>query len=134
MRLIMGHLDFSGLRVRTDFPRRVREIENAWIPLSDGCRLAARIWLPEDAGSDPVPAILEYIPYRKSDWTARRGAERPPPHPPLPTPPRPPPPLPPPPPGRPRRPPPPPPPPPPPRGRRRGRRGRGGAPGRVRAG
>ena len=72
----MGHLDFSGLRVRTDFPHRVREIENAWIPLSDGCRLAARIWLPEDAGSDPVPAILEYIPYRKSDWTARRDSIR----------------------------------------------------------
>ena len=25
------------------FPRRVREIENLFIPLSDGCRLAARI-------------------------------------------------------------------------------------------
>ncbi|WP_323990255.1 CocE/NonD family hydrolase [Nguyenibacter sp. L1] len=48
-------------------------IENhIWIPLSDGCRLAARLWLPEDAGRTPVPAILEYIPYRKSDGTRVR--------------------------------------------------------------
>ena len=40
-----------------------------WIPLSDGCRLAARVWLPEDAGSRPGPAILEAIPYRRSDGT-----------------------------------------------------------------
>jgi putative CocE/NonD family hydrolase len=56
--------------VRTDLPRSHRVIENAWIPLSDGFRLAARIWLPEDAEEDPVPALLEYIPYRKGDWTA----------------------------------------------------------------
>ncbi|MEX0655602.1 MAG: CocE/NonD family hydrolase [Phycisphaeraceae bacterium] len=42
--------------------------------MPDGVRLAARIWLPEDAEGDPVPAILEYIPYRKRDWTAVRDA------------------------------------------------------------
>jgi len=52
--------------------RKVREIENVFIPLSDGCRLAARIWLPEDAEAQPVPAILEYIPYRKRDGSAAR--------------------------------------------------------------
>ena len=52
----------------------VREIENAWIVLDDGCRLAARIWLPEEAGDNPVPALLEYLPYRKSDGTAERDA------------------------------------------------------------
>jgi uncharacterized protein len=62
------------VRVRRDFPRPFREIRNAWIPLGDGCRLAARIWLPEDAEADPVPAILEYIPYRKSDGTVARDA------------------------------------------------------------
>src|SRR5690606_40010937 len=56
------------------FPRKVREIENEWITLADGTRLAARIWLPEDAGDDPVPAILEYLPYRKRDGTAERDA------------------------------------------------------------
>jgi uncharacterized protein len=58
----------------TEFPRRVREIENVFIPLSDGCRLAARIFLPEDAEADPVPAILEFLPYRKRDGTAERDA------------------------------------------------------------
>lgn len=59
-------------KVVESFPRRVREIENSWIRLSDGCRLAARIWLPEDAEASPVPAILEYIPYRKRDFTRAR--------------------------------------------------------------
>lgn len=64
----------SSARVKAvnEFPRAVREIENLWIPLSDGCRLAARLWLPEDAERDPVPAILEYLPYRKRDFTATR--------------------------------------------------------------
>ena len=43
--------------------------------MSDGCKLAARIWLPEDAEDDPVPAILEYIPYRKNDLTAARDVQ-----------------------------------------------------------
>ncbi len=38
----------------------------------DGVRLAARIWLPEDAEREPVPAILEYIPYRHRDNTRSR--------------------------------------------------------------
>ncbi len=38
--------------------------------MSDGCRLAAKIWLPENAESEPVPALLEYIPYRRGDGTA----------------------------------------------------------------
>ena len=56
------------------FPRRVEEIENHWIVLSDGCRLAARLWRPADAEDNPVPAILEYLPYRKRDGTAARDA------------------------------------------------------------
>ena len=43
--------------------------------MPDGCRLAARIWLPEDAEHDPVPAVLEYIPYRKNDLTAQRDVQ-----------------------------------------------------------
>lgn len=41
------------------------------IVLSDGTRLAARLWLPEE-DARPVPAILEYIPYRKRDFTRAR--------------------------------------------------------------
>ncbi|MEM8730473.1 MAG: CocE/NonD family hydrolase [Pseudomonadota bacterium] len=62
----------TELAVKTDFPRPVREIENTWIPMPDGTRLAARIWLPQDAEADPVPAILEYLPYRKRDGTVER--------------------------------------------------------------
>ncbi|MBN9563907.1 MAG: CocE/NonD family hydrolase [Alphaproteobacteria bacterium] len=58
----------------TSFPRPVREIEHVLIPLADGTRLAARIWLPEDAEANPVPAILEYLPYRKRDGTWERDA------------------------------------------------------------
>jgi len=53
-------------------PRAIREIENLWIPMPDGARLAARAWLPVDAEQHPVPAIMEYIPYRKRDGTAWR--------------------------------------------------------------
>jgi len=63
-------------RIRTEFPFAVREIEHCWIPLADGTRLAARIWLPTAAEQEPVPALLEYIPYRKNDGTAVRDAIR----------------------------------------------------------
>jgi hypothetical protein len=59
----------------TAFPHPVREVEHCWIPMDDGVRLAARIWLPADAETSPVPAILEYIPYRKRDFT--RGRDEP---------------------------------------------------------
>jgi len=52
--------------------RAFRVIETEWIPLKDGCRLAARIWLPEGAEDAPVAAILEYLPYRRRDGTAPR--------------------------------------------------------------
>ncbi|WP_299846612.1 CocE/NonD family hydrolase [uncultured Roseovarius sp.] len=42
------------------------------IRLPDGTRLSARAWMPDGAESEPVPAILEYLPYRKSDGTAAR--------------------------------------------------------------
>ena len=53
-----------------EFPFPVEEWDNVWIPMADGVRLAARIWLPEGAAQDPVPAVLEYIPYRKNDIEA----------------------------------------------------------------
>ena len=58
----------------TTLPRAVRVIEHTLIPLKDGMTLAARIWLPEDAEQNPVPAILEYLPYRKRDGTYERDA------------------------------------------------------------
>jgi hypothetical protein len=55
------------MTIVSSFPRVVRDLENVYIPVSGGGRVAARLWLPEDADSSPVPAILEYIPYRKGD-------------------------------------------------------------------
>lgn len=57
-----------------DFPIPIQQVRHFEIPMSDGCRLAARMWLPVDAEESPVPAILEYIPYRKNDMTAARDA------------------------------------------------------------
>ena len=48
----------------------MRDTETIWIPLPDGTRLAARLWQPD--GDAPVPAILEYIPYRRRDGTRLR--------------------------------------------------------------
>lgn len=59
-------------RTVTAFPHPVKLIENTWVTLADGTRLAARIWMPEDAAQHPVPAILEYLPYRKTDGTCIR--------------------------------------------------------------
>ncbi len=58
----------------TNFPHRVQVIDNTFIPLRDGTRLGARLWLPEGAAEQPVPAILEYLPYRKDDGLAQRDA------------------------------------------------------------
>src|SRR5205085_1488440 len=58
-----------------DLSDRVRSIELAWIPMTDGRRLAARLWMPLDAERHPVPAILEYIPYRRRDGTRSRDEE-----------------------------------------------------------
>jgi len=57
-----------------NFPRAIREIMTDWIPMPDGTRLAARIWLPVDAETNPVPAVLEYLPYRRRDGTSYRDS------------------------------------------------------------
>lgn len=57
-----------------EFPEEIIEEENVFIPVTDGLRLAARIWRPKGSDKVPVPAILEYIPYRKRFGTAVRDA------------------------------------------------------------
>jgi len=52
----------------------IKVLEHVQIKMPDGCRLSARIWLPQGAEQNPVPAILEYIPYRYRDFTALRDA------------------------------------------------------------
>ncbi len=58
------------MKIVTEFPFAITDDPDMGITLSDGCRLSARIWRPEGAG--PVPAVLEYIPYRKRDGTLPR--------------------------------------------------------------
>ena len=67
-------IDAPAGDVRADFPHDVEILRHVWIPMRDDVRLAARVWLPTDAREHPVPAIFEYIPYRKNDATATRDA------------------------------------------------------------
>ncbi len=60
------------MKTVTDLSCPVAIEEYIPIPLSDGTHLAARLWRPEGAEQRPVPAILEYIPYRRRDSTRLR--------------------------------------------------------------
>ncbi|MFT5797345.1 MAG: putative CocE/NonD family hydrolase [Candidatus Azotimanducaceae bacterium] len=54
--------------------RDISEDADYGITLSDSTRLSTRLWKPTDAATDPVPAILEFLPYRKRDGTTARDA------------------------------------------------------------
>ncbi|MFE9622451.1 CocE/NonD family hydrolase [Streptomyces sp. NPDC006527] len=58
---------------RPSFPYETAH-EDLRIPLPDGTRLYARVWRP--LTNEPVPALLEYLPYRLTDWTAPRDWQR----------------------------------------------------------
>ena len=60
------------MSVRSTFPHPVEEIENLEIPMADGVHLAARVFMPTDAKSRPVPAIIECNPYRKREGLIHR--------------------------------------------------------------
>ncbi|WP_214370996.1 CocE/NonD family hydrolase [Pseudonocardia sp. H11422] len=62
------------MQVVTSFPQEVRTEEHVWVPMSDGARLSARLWRPESSAAEPVPAILEAIPYRHRDLTSVRDS------------------------------------------------------------
>jgi putative CocE/NonD family hydrolase len=57
------------MRIVRELPEPVRVVRHVWIPMRDGVRLSARLWLPASSDETPAPAILEYIPYRKDDHT-----------------------------------------------------------------
>ncbi|HSF60373.1 MAG TPA: CocE/NonD family hydrolase [Gaiellaceae bacterium] len=46
--------------------------EHVWIPMQDGTRLAARLFLPDEL---PASVILEALPYRMDDLTASYASE-----------------------------------------------------------
>ncbi|MER5934078.1 CocE/NonD family hydrolase [Streptomyces sp. NPDC002054] len=59
--------------IRTEFPYETTH-DDVRIPMRDGVELYARIWRP--LTDEPVPALLEYLPYRLTDWTAPRDWQR----------------------------------------------------------
>jgi len=62
------------LKTVTRFPHQYTETEDCWIPMPDGAKLAAKLWLPDIAQKKRVPTIIEVIPYRKRDIYAPRDA------------------------------------------------------------
>jgi uncharacterized protein len=48
-------------------------MENTWIPMKDGVRLAVTLYMPDGGkAGEKFPAVLEYHPYRKDDADAER--------------------------------------------------------------
>jgi len=62
------------LQTITRFPHATTENDDVWVPMPDGVRLAAKLWLPDIAARERVPTILEVLPYRKHDVYAPRDA------------------------------------------------------------
>jgi uncharacterized protein len=65
-------INFSGFASEPPSPPvyGVRMVQ-ASIPMKDGIRLAATLYMPDHAKpDDKFPALLEYLPYRKDDGTA----------------------------------------------------------------
>ncbi len=53
------------------------KIVQAMIPMKDGVHLAVNLYMPDgtpkiSTPNEKFPAILEYLPYRKDDWTMQR--------------------------------------------------------------
>lgn len=60
------------MRVEDTFPYDIETTEHVAIPAADGVALSARLWRPVGSDRMPVPAVIEYIPYRKRDLTRAR--------------------------------------------------------------
>ncbi|MFJ4879287.1 CocE/NonD family hydrolase [Streptomyces sp. NPDC088745] len=62
------------MRYVSNLPHAVKEEEHVVVPARDGTRLSARVWRPVSSDTEPVPGVLEYIPYRKRDLSAVRDS------------------------------------------------------------
>lgn len=50
------------------------EFREAWIPMPDGVRLSADLWIPESTDAEAEhPVLLEYLPYRKNESRSPRN-------------------------------------------------------------
>lgn len=68
-------VDYSKVHELDYMPYSVEITDHTWIVLSDGTRLSAKIWQPVDM-EQSKGTILEYVPYRKDDFTALRDEIR----------------------------------------------------------
>ncbi len=62
------------MRTVEHFPFEIEMHDDIRIRMPDGVQLAARVWRPRGSETTPVPAILEFLPYRRCDGTAERDA------------------------------------------------------------
>ena len=62
------------MREVRSLPEDIKEDAYVQIRMSDGVWLAARIWRPISSDDEPVPAVLEFIPYRQRDLTSQRDS------------------------------------------------------------
>jgi uncharacterized protein len=63
----------AGAAAPASAPAYGVRLEKTWIPMKDGVRLAATLYMPADPKpGERFPALLEYLPYRKDDDEALR--------------------------------------------------------------
>ncbi|MFJ6438383.1 CocE/NonD family hydrolase [Streptomyces sp. NPDC091416] len=62
------------MRFVEQLPYETQEEDHVTIAMTDGVKLSARIWRPVLSDREPVPAVVEYIPYRKNDLSSTRDA------------------------------------------------------------
>jgi putative CocE/NonD family hydrolase len=61
------------MRTVDNLPYDIKE-EQITVPLPDGTRLSGRLWRPTCTDQEPLPTVLEYIPYRQRDLTSVRDS------------------------------------------------------------
>ncbi|WP_020008100.1 CocE/NonD family hydrolase [Salinicoccus albus] len=69
-------VDYNMIQERTDFPYEVEITAHTWITMSDGVKLSAKLWQPKNIEDKTKGAVLEYLPYRKDEFTALRDEIR----------------------------------------------------------
>jgi len=89
----LAEMSREELNSRGFGPLGVDEIQHCVVRLADGCGLAMRVWAPKGSLKDlgktdtvvigkegdsegKYPTVLEYLPYRKADYTAQRDHRR----------------------------------------------------------
>src|SRR5580765_6372205 len=71
--LLSAALSMACAAIPPSAPTYGVRLEKSWIPMKDGVRLAATLYMPAKLKSgERVPALLEYLPYRKDDDEAAR--------------------------------------------------------------